>query len=294
MTNERTLTATNKILIGSELIEEYLFDETKKAELEKGLKNLVNNLCEMIEAKDEGIFTTSTEHGMLISLSTDTVYDMIDEMYLSLSWEAPRWGKATDRTYKSFAYETERVMLAYEIALKLGVYTDSVLFNLGTNNAKRMDFEDWYCSSDEQRKLICETEHEIIQADEIFIPNKKVEADEVVNLSAVLEACKNYNFSGNDMLEVADGLFAYPEENGDGYILDAEDFKDELINDTLTHCQVTNCYYWRNENDKIQIEAIDFKNDPDQHRRQVEAGHKVIYDTMYLIAPYFKTYFGEL
>lgn len=287
MTNEKTLT-TNKILVGNELIEEYLFDETKKAELEKGLKNLVNNLCEMIEGEDEGIFTTPTEHGTLISLSTDTVYDMIDEMYLSLSWEAPRWGKATDRTDKSFAYETERVMLTYESALKLGVYTDSVLFNLGTNNVKRMDFEDWYCSSDEQRKEICETEHEIIQADEIFIPDEIIEAEEVVNLSTVLEACKDYNFSNSDMLEVADGLFAYPEENGEGYIIDAENFKDELINDTLTHCQVTNCYYWRNKNDKLQFEAVDFKNDPNQHERHIEAGHHVIYDTMYLIAPYFR------
>ena len=119
----------------------------------------------------------------------------------------------------------------------------------------------------------------------------------IIKVSEVLEACKNYNFDVNDiadMLEVADGLFAYPEENGDGYILDAEDFKGMLLNDTTTHCQVTNCYYWRNENNKIQIEAIDFKNDPDQHKRQVEAGHHVIYDTMYLIAPYFKTYFGEL
>ena len=173
MTNERTLT-TNKILVGNGLIEEYLFDETKKAELEKGLKNLVNNLKEMIEAED--------------------------------------------------------------------VY----------------------------------------------------ECDRIIKVSEVLEASKDYNFSNNDMLEVADGLFAYPEENGDGYILDAEDFKGELINDTTTHCQVTNCYYWRNENNKIQIEAVDFKNDPDQHKRQVEAGHHVIYDTMYLIAPYFKTYFGEL
>ena len=305
MTNEKTLTTTNKILVGNELIEEYLFDETKKAELEKGLQNLVNELCEMIEAKDEGIFTTPTEHGTLISLDTDTVYDMIDDMYLSLSWKAPRWGKATDRTSKCFAYERERVTLAYELALKLGAFTDSVLFNLGTDNVKRIDFEDWYCSPDEQRKVIYEVEHELIQADEIFIPNEKVEAEDVydlpsdgvVKLTTVLEACKNYNFDVNDiadMLEVADGLFAYPEENGDGYILDAEDFKGMLLNDTTTHCQVTNCYYWRNENNKIQIEAIDFKNDPDQHRRQVEAGHHVIYDTMYLIAPYFKTYFGEL
>lgn len=301
MTNEKTLT-TNKILVGNELIEEYLFDETKKAELEKGLKNLVNNLCEMIEGEDEGIFTTPTEHGTLISLSTDTVYDMIDEMYLSLSWEAPRWGKATDRTYKSFAYETEKVILAYEIALKLGVYTDSVLFNLGTNNVKRMDFEDWYCSPDEQRKEIYKTDHEIIQADEIFIPDEIIEAEDVydlpsgriIKISSVLEACKDYNFDTNDMLEITKGLFAYPEENGDGYIVDAEDFEGMLLNDTITHCQVTNCYYWRNENNKIQLEAINFKNDPDQHERQVEAGHHVIYDTMYLIAPYTNTYFGEL
>lgn len=301
MTNERTLT-TNKILVGNDLIEEYLFDETKKVELEKGLQNLVNNLCEMIEAKDEGIFTTPTEHGMLISLSTDTVYDMIDDMYLSLSWEAPRWGKATDRTYKSFAYETEKVILAYEIALKLGVYTDSVLFNLGTNNVKRMDFEDWYCSPDEQRKVVYEVEHEIIQADEIFIPDEIIEAEDVydlpsgriIKISSVLEACKDYNFDTNDMLEITKGLFAYPEENGDGYIVDAEDFEGMLLNDTITHCQVTNCYYWRNENNKIQLEAINFKNDPDQHERQVEAGHHVIYDTMYLIAPYTNTYFGEL
>lgn len=302
MTNEKTLTTTNKILVGNVLIEEYLFDETKKAELEKGLQNLVNNLCEMIEAKDEGIFTTPTEHGTLISLSTDTVSDMVDEMYLSLSWEAPRWGKATDRTLKSFAYETEKVILAYEIALKLGVYTDSVLFNLGTNNVKRMDFEDWYCSPDEQRKAVYGVEHELIQADEIFIPNEKVEAedvydlpsDRIIKISSVLEACKDYDFSNSDMLEVADGLFAYPEENGDGYIVDAEDFKGMLLNDTTTHCQVTNCYYWRNENNKIQLEAINFKNDPDQHERQVEAGHHVIYNTMYLIAPYTNTYFGEL
>lgn len=302
MTNEKTLTATNKILVGNDLIEEYLFDETKKAELEKGLQNLVNNLREMIEAKDEGIFTTPTEHGMLISLSTDTVYDMIDDMYLSLSWEAPRWGKATDRTYKSFAYETEKVILAYEIALKLGVYTDSVLFNLGTNNVKRMDFEDWYCSPDERRKVVYEVEHEIIQADEIFIPDEIIEAEDVydlpsgriIKISTVLEACKNYNFDTNDMLEITKGLFAYPEENGDGYIVDAEDFEGMLLNDTITHCQVTNCYYWRNENNKIQLEAINFKNDPDQHERQVEAGHYVIYNTMYLIAPYTNTYFGEL
>lgn len=302
MTNERTLT-TNKILVGNDLIEEYLFDETKKAELEKGLQNLVNNLREMIETKDDSIFTTPTEHGTLISLSTDTVSDMVDEMYLSLSWEAPRWGKATDGTHKSFAYETEKVILAYEIALKLGVYTDSVLFNLGTNNVKRMDFEDWYCSPDEQRKAVYEVEHEIIQADEIFIPNKKVEAEDVydlpsggriIKISSVLEACKNYNFDTNDMLEITKGLFAYPEENGDGYIVDAEDFEGMLLNDTITHCQVTNCYYWRNENNKIQLEAINFKNDPDQHERQVEAGHHVIYNTMYLIAPYTNTYFGEL
>ncbi len=295
MTNEKTLTATNKILVGNELIEEYLFDETKKAELEKGLQNLVNELCEMIEAKDEGIFTTPTEHGTLISLDTDTVYDMIDDMYLSLSWEAPRWGKATDRTYTCFAYGKEREILAREVALKLGAYNDVVLLNLGTNDIKSVSFEDWYSLSVEQRdEIILETDHDFIYANNIFIPE---EITEVVKLTTVLEACKNYNFDVNgiaDMLEVADGLFAYPEENGDGYILDAEDFKGMLLNDTTTHCQVTNCYYWRNENNKLQFEAVDFKNDPDQHRRQVEAGHHVIYDTMYLIAPYFKTYFGEL
>lgn len=119
----------------------------------------------------------------------------------------------------------------------------------------------------------------------------------IIKVSEVLEACKNYNFDVDDisdMLEVADGLFAYPEENGEGYIIDAEDFKGKLINDTLTHCQVTNLYYWRNENDKLQFEAVDFKNDPDQHERHIKAGHHVIYGTMYLIAPYFKTYFGEL
>lgn len=293
MTNEKTLTTTNKILVGNELIEEYLFDETKKPELEKGLKNLVNELCEMIEDEDANLTTVYDGYGRTITLDTDTVYDMIDNMYLSLSWEAPRWGKATDRTYKCFAYEKERVILAYEVALKLGAYTDSVIFDLGTDDVKRMDFEDWYCSPDEQRKEIYKTDHEIIQADEIFIPDEIIEAEEVVKLSSVLEACKDYNFDVNDiadMLEVADGLFAYPEENGDGYILDAEDFKGMLLNDTTTHCQVTNCYYWRNENNKIQIEAIDFKNDPDQHERQVEAGHKVIYDTMYLIAPYFKSF----
>lgn len=262
MTNEKTLTTTNKILVGNELIEEYLFDETKKPELEKGLKNLVNKLCEMIEDEDANLTTVYDGYGRTITLDTDTVYDMIDNMYLSLSWEAPRWGKATDRTYKCFAYEKERVILAYEVALKLGAYTDSLIFDLGTDDVKRIDFEDWYSLPDEQRKVIYKTDHEIIQADEIFIPDEIIEAEEVVKLSSVLEACKackDYNFDVNDiadMLEVADGLFAYPEENGDGYILDAEDFK----------------------------------NDPDQHERQVEAGHKVIYDTMYLIAPYFKNF----
>lgn len=124
-----------------------------------------------------------------------------------------------------------------------------------------------------------------------------LQGDRIIKVSEVLEACKNYNFDVDDisdMLEVADGLFAYPEEDIDGYIVDVENFEGKLINDTLTHCQVTNCYYWRNENNKLQIEAIDFKNDPNQHKRHVEAGHHVIYDTMYLIAPYFKTYFGEL
>lgn len=298
MTNEKTLTTTNKILVGNELIEEYLFDETKKPELEKGLKNLVNELCEMIEDEDANLTTVYDGYGRTIILDTDTVYDMIDNMYLSLSWEAPRWGKATDRTYKCFSYEKERVILAYEVALKLGAYTDSVIFDLGTDDVKRIDFEDWYALPVEQRdEIILETEHEIIYANEIFIPDEIIEAEEVVKLSTVLEACKDYNFGVDDisdMLEVADGLFAYPEENGEGYILDAEDFKSKLINDTLTHCQVTNCYYWRNKNDKIQFEAVDFKNDPDQHERHIKAGHKVIYDTMYLIAPYFKTYFGEL
>lgn len=284
--------ATNKILVGNELIEEYLFDETKKAELEKGLKNLVNNLCEMIEDEDTNLTNINNGCGRIIILDTDTVYDMIDSMYLSLSWKAPRWGKATDRTYTCFAYGKEREILAREVALKLGAYNDVVLLNLGTNDIKSVSFEDWYSLSVEQRdEIILETEHDFIYANNIFIPE---EITEVVKLTTVLEVCKDYNFNNSDMLEVADGLFAYPEENGDGYILDAEDFKGELINDTLTHCQVTNCYYWRNENNKIQIEAIDFKNDPDQHERQVEAGHKVIYDTMYLIAPYFKTYFGEL
>lgn len=294
MTNERTLTTTNKILVGNELIEEYLFDETKKPELERGLKNLVNELYEMIEDEDANLTTVYDGYGRTIILDTDTVYDMIDNMYLSLSWEAPRWGKATDRTYKCFSYEKERVILAYEVALKLGAYTDSVIFDLGTDDVKRIDFEDWYALPVEQRdEIILETEHEIIYANEIFIPDEIIEAEEVVKLSTVLEACKDYNFGVDDisdMLEVADGLFAYPEENGEGYILDAEDFEGMLLNDTTTHCQVTNCYYWRNENDKLQFEAVNFKNDPDQHKRQVEAGHKVIYDTMYLIAPYFKTF----
>lgn len=292
MTNEKTLTATNKILVGNELIEEYLFDETKKAELEKGLKNLVNNLCEMIEDEDTNLTNINNGCGRIIILDTDAVYDMIDSMYLSLSWKAPRWGKATDRTYTCFAYGKEREILAREVALKLGAYNDVVLLNLGTNDIKSVSFEDWYSLSVEQRdEIILETDHDFIYANNIFIPE---EITEVVKLTTVLEACKDYNFNNSDMLEVADGLFAYPEENGDGYIVDAEDFKGMLLNDTTTHCQVTNCYYWRNENNKIQIEAIDFKNDPDQHRRQVEAGHHVIYDTMYLIAPYFKTYFGEL
>ena len=292
MTNEKTLTATNKILVGNELIEEYLFDETKKAELEKGLKNLVNNLCEMIEDEDTNLTNINNGCGRIIILDTDAVYDMIDSMYLSLSWKAPRWGKATDRTYTCFAYGKEREILAREVALKLGAYNDVVLLNLGTNDIKSVSFEDWYSLSVEQRdEIILETDHDFIYANNIFIPE---EITEVVKLTTVLEACKDYNFNNSDMLEVANWLFAYPEENGDGYILDAEDFKGMLLNDTTTHCQITNCYYWRNENNKIQIEAIDFKNDPDQHRRQVEAGHHVIYDTMYLIAPYFKTYFGEL
>lgn len=294
MTNEKTLTTTNKILVGNELIEEYLFDETKKPELERGLKNLVNELYEMIEDEDANLTTVYDGYGRTIILDTDTVYDMIDNMYLSLSWEAPRWGKATDRTYKCFAYGKEREILARKVALKLGAYTDSVIFDLGTDDVKRIDFEDWYALPVEQRdEIILETEHEIIYANEIFIPDEIIEAEEVVKLSTVLEACKDYNFGVDDisdMLEVADGLFAYPEENGEGYILDAEDFEGMLLNDTTTHCQVTNCYYWRNENDKLQFEAVNFKNDPDQHKRQVEAGHKVIYDTMYLIAPYFKTF----
>lgn len=122
--------------------------------------------------------------------------------------------------------------------------------------------------------------------------------DDEVKLSSVLEACKNYNFDVddiNDMLEVADGLFAYPEKNNDGYIVDVEGFEGKLINDTLTHCQVSDCYYWRDENGKLQFEAVDFKNDPDQHERHIDAGHHITGDnTMYLIAPYFKTYFGEL
>lgn len=298
MTNEKTLTTTNKILVGNELIEEYLFDETKKPELERGLKNLVNELYEMIEDEDTNISTIYDEYGRTIILDTDTVYDLIDSMYLSLPWEAPRWGKATDRTYKCFAYGKEREILAREVALKLGAYNSVVLLNLETNDIKSVSFEDWYALPVEQRdEIILETEHEIIYANEIFIPDEIIEAEEVVKLSTVLEACKDYNFGVDDisdMLEVADGLFAYPEENGEGYIIDAEDFKGKLINDTLTHCQVTNCYYWRNKNDKIQFEAVDFKNDPDQHERHIKAGHKVIYDTMYLIAPYFKTYFGEL
>ena len=248
----------------------------------------------MIEDEDTNISTIYDEYGRTIILDTDTVYDMIDGMYLSLSWEAPRWGKATDRTYKCFAYGKEREILAREVALKLGAYNSVVLLNLETNDIKSVSFEDWYALPVEQRdEIILETEHEIIYANEIFIPDEIIEAEEVVKLSTVLEACKDYNFGVDDisdMLEVADGLFAYPEENGEGYILDAEDFKSKLINDTLTHCQVTNCYYWRNENDKLQFEAVNFKNDPDQHKRQVEAGHKVIYDTMYLIAPYFKTF----
>ena len=246
----------------------------------------------MIEDEDTNLTNINNGCGRIIILDTDTVYDMIDSMYLSLSWKAPRWGKATDRTYTCFAYGKEREILAREVALKLGAYNDVVLLNLGTNDIKSVSFEDWYSLSVEQRdKIILETEHDFIYANNIFIPE---EITEVVKLTTVLEACKDYNFNNSDMLEVANGLFAYPEENGDGYIVDAEDFEGMLLNDTTTHCQVTNCYYWRNENNKIQIEAIDFKNDPDQHRRQVEAGHHVIYDTMYLIAPYFKTYFGEL
>lgn len=112
--------------------------------------------------------------------------------------------------------------------------------------------------------------------------------DRIIKVSEVLEACKNYNFDVddiNDMLEVADGLFAYPAEDIDGYIVDVEDFEGKLINDTLTYCQVSDCYYWRDENNKLQFESVDFRNDPDQHERHIKAGHKVIHYTMYLIAP---------
>lgn len=203
MTNEKTLTATNKILVGNDLIEEYLFDETKKAELEKGLQNLVNNLREMIEDEDANLSTIYNGYGRTIVLDTEAVYDMIDDMYLSLPWEAPRWGKATDRTNKCFAYGKEREILAREVALKLGAYNCVVLINLGTDDIKEIDFNTWYSLPVEQREsIIFETEHDYIYSDNIFIPEEMTEVEEVENVENV-ETAEQITFDIDALIEDA-------------------------------------------------------------------------------------------
>lgn len=230
MTNERTLTATNGILVGNELIEEYLFDETKKAELEKGLKNLVNNLKEMIEAEDTNLSTIYNGYGRTIVLDTDAVYDMIDDMYLSLPWEAPRWGKATDRTYTCFAYGKERDILAREVALKLGAYNDVVLINLGTNDIEEIDFNTWYSLLAEQREsIILETEHDFIYPDNIFIPEEMTEVEEVKNV----ETAEQITFDIDALIEDAK-VEKHIQENIACdrvlYINELEDLKNDIKN----------------------------------------------------------------
>lgn len=233
MTNEKTLTATNKILVGNDLIEEYLFDETKKAELEKGLQNLVNNLREMIEDEDANLSTIYNGYGRTIVLDTEAVYDMIDDMYLSLPWEAPRWGKATDRTNKCFAYGKEREILAREVALKLGAYNCVVLINLGTDDIKEIDFNTWYSLPAEQREsIILETEHDYIYPDNIFIPEEITEVEEVENVENV-ETAEQITFDIDALIEDAK-VEKHIQENIACdrilYIDELEDLKNDIKN----------------------------------------------------------------
>lgn len=195
MTNERTLTATNEILVGNELIEEYLFDETKKAILEEHFNTLVEKAEDMVFDTTSGIIRDTHEHGLMVMIDTDAVYDMIDDMYLSLPWEAPRWGKVdTSTVRKSNGYCLEKIIITRALAARLGGYTNTVLFNLG-EDAKCTSWEVWEGLTEKQKDMIFETEYEFLHVDNLFIPYGTWKVERVENFDNLFcEYCEQLRF----------------------------------------------------------------------------------------------------
>lgn len=183
MTNEKTLTATNEILIGNELLEEYLYDETKKATFEKHFNTLVEKVVELVETEDLAVFDFDTKTGVMFNLAGDEIYDLIDSMYLSLPWEAPRWGKVTDRTSKCFSYMWERDILAREVAKRLNAQTNIILFDLDIkNDVKSISWENFKNLTDEQLECLRAHDYELLSPINILVFDAPTTVTEVTEV----------------------------------------------------------------------------------------------------------------
>ena len=97
----------------------------------------------------------------------------------------------------------------------------------------------------------------------------------MTRLSKLIES---YKLSNEDMYVDAIQCAVYQEENGNGYVVDVEGAKDTILFDLPC---VTACYYWF-EDGELKTEAFNY-SDKDQHRRHVDTGHHLVYETMYFV-----------
>ena len=110
----------------------------------------------------------------------------------------------------------------------------------------------------------------------------------MITLTNLIERFENYKtteaYKEDDMyFNPCLGVAVYAEEHGQGYIIDVVTFKENIVFDL--EC-ATACYYWF-EDGQLKTEPFNFKNDPNQYKRNIKAGHHVIYETMYFV-PFYK------
>lgn len=108
----------------------------------------------------------------------------------------------------------------------------------------------------------------------------------MITISKLIAKFENYKttdaYKEDDMyFDHSTRIAVYEEEHGQGYILDVE-MTDEVIGFDVE--SVTACYYWF-ENGQLKSEPFDFW-EVGQYARHIEAGHHVIYDTMYFVPNY--------
>lgn len=107
----------------------------------------------------------------------------------------------------------------------------------------------------------------------------------MTTITKLIEEFKEYKtteaYKEDDMyFNPCTGVAVYEEEHGQGYIIDVESIRVNLVFDI--DC-VTACYYWF-ENGQLKNEPFNH-SDNEQYKRNIDAGHHLVYETMYFI-PY--------